>query len=1052
MPRKRNGWGNPDSLRFPPLGTPGPKNIYGTSVHRTVIEHYNLNSDWKAWRKGLDLYAHGKYLESDFTLQFQQYRKKTDETNVFLKYLEFPAGNTEADTGQHIVAIKFTGVESEASTFFTTSTTGVFDYRFGLTNVVNVKNSPDDYDSIDDYRKQRASGEIPIVLNEYDDTNFQAIRRCRPGSRLTNGFYSGNLIDLEDEYGKPLRFYAKTYENIRLKGEDIKTRELEEKINTTTYKYKLRRDAFLKLAGDIQASEALTWVDEKKVLDNLVGKILITDQYWNDFNVNSWDPNIYDKTNPEEERFGKIFTLDFNWKTNQHFKIIDITEFPNTIFNSDDFQVLFDSTVLRPESEDTVKTLNALAIATEEPEALPDDKSQLLEISSTYVIINDEYSRYFGRTPENDEIWDLFSKSTTASLTIEPAKILEVIDNRNDEGFVNAEESHFITLILKPSKQNFEVFRGYDRTSNNTTQVIGLFDANSFSLRSWDQEEELFSSDYSKKFFSVSLESYYFQQLNSDNNGGKLQIAINPWNEIHKDMWTEADGSLTSINYDIEFACSCPAYAHNRTKAPESRNLKGGKANRQEKYPLPGVRSDVLTTDQDEESEAGNAITWSTPKYRTSFKNCKHTIAAMFIFGIDVFEPNETPTQENRNRFMRELEEARNKKGYIDIDPTSFRRGNISKFDIALSTFNSLKIPTINPEGTLTRGQNWLDPTSATLLTQINPPLPNIEPFNGADEWDLSVRGDLSYQSTLDASQTLSNYFSSHTFTVAQTLTVDVECYGAGGATGLPIDDIYYPMNAAVESTHSSQNEESYYITNSTFALIDDEASENDFFYDSAATPQEINRYFSYGGIAKGTIELTRGVLYQMEIGVAGGGPTKTRGGHSVTIKTYGTDGSDGIVLLQAGGGGSASVRVVGNTETWLSPGGHGGFGNSPEGTNGVYGFRQHTNFIQYGEGGRSDSNEYLNDKNETSDVINTTPIQGATAGEYQGGWGGSGYFNGLGGQANNSTDNTNLNGASGGGGGSSYYNPELVLNGNYQGTPISPNTNGRIIFKAVNT
>ena len=72
---------------------------------------------------------------------------------------------------------------------------------------------------------------------------------------------SGHLIDLEDEYGKPLRFYAKTYDNIKLKGEDAKTQELEDKLNRTTYKYKLRRDAFLKLAGDIEA-----WITLSNVL------------------------------------------------------------------------------------------------------------------------------------------------------------------------------------------------------------------------------------------------------------------------------------------------------------------------------------------------------------------------------------------------------------------------------------------------------------------------------------------------------------------------------------------------------------------------------------------------------------------------------------------------------------------------------------------------------------------------------------------------------------------------------------------------------------------
>jgi hypothetical protein len=68
MPRKQNGWGNSKSFAFKDYGrvdigkgkgAPGtyPRNRqYGASVHRTVKEHWNLNSDWVSWRKGYELY------------------------------------------------------------------------------------------------------------------------------------------------------------------------------------------------------------------------------------------------------------------------------------------------------------------------------------------------------------------------------------------------------------------------------------------------------------------------------------------------------------------------------------------------------------------------------------------------------------------------------------------------------------------------------------------------------------------------------------------------------------------------------------------------------------------------------------------------------------------------------------------------------------------------------------------------------------------------------------------------------------------------------------
>jgi len=66
MPRKQNGFGNPKSLGFKGagrvdkgkgVGAPGtyPSNRgYGSSVTRTVIEKYNLDSDWTKWRKGYE--------------------------------------------------------------------------------------------------------------------------------------------------------------------------------------------------------------------------------------------------------------------------------------------------------------------------------------------------------------------------------------------------------------------------------------------------------------------------------------------------------------------------------------------------------------------------------------------------------------------------------------------------------------------------------------------------------------------------------------------------------------------------------------------------------------------------------------------------------------------------------------------------------------------------------------------------------------------------------------------------------------------------------------
>ena len=65
MPRKQNGFGKATTLAFKrakpvhkgkAVGAAGyyPSNRqYGSSVHRSVIEKYDLDSDWIKWRKGI---------------------------------------------------------------------------------------------------------------------------------------------------------------------------------------------------------------------------------------------------------------------------------------------------------------------------------------------------------------------------------------------------------------------------------------------------------------------------------------------------------------------------------------------------------------------------------------------------------------------------------------------------------------------------------------------------------------------------------------------------------------------------------------------------------------------------------------------------------------------------------------------------------------------------------------------------------------------------------------------------------------------------------------
>ena len=129
MPRKQNGFGNPKSLSFKP-----PKNIskgkivgssgsypgnrrYGSSVTRTVIEQYDLNSDWVKWRRGFEYYNKGAWYRlkdydpisqtySDAQIQSKLYQGTEYEVDVVFDGYKFATKN--ADSNNHYVMKRMT--------------------------------------------------------------------------------------------------------------------------------------------------------------------------------------------------------------------------------------------------------------------------------------------------------------------------------------------------------------------------------------------------------------------------------------------------------------------------------------------------------------------------------------------------------------------------------------------------------------------------------------------------------------------------------------------------------------------------------------------------------------------------------------------------------------------------------------------------------------------------------------------------------------------------------------------------------------------------------
>lgn len=196
MPRKQNGFGTSESFAFKGFGRldkgkgtgaagyyPGNRQ-YGSIVQRTVIEKWNLDSDWVKWRKGFEMYNRAAWEnlkvkdpsydpglpESDTNKPFTDaiinstlYKGKPYEIdNTYIGY-EYPTAN--ADTNTYYVVKKSS--ESKA-----------------LGTIVSIQNNPLTYPT------NKANGEIHVIINP-DSTNKDLLPQMI-GERLADGLLSQN--------------------------------------------------------------------------------------------------------------------------------------------------------------------------------------------------------------------------------------------------------------------------------------------------------------------------------------------------------------------------------------------------------------------------------------------------------------------------------------------------------------------------------------------------------------------------------------------------------------------------------------------------------------------------------------------------------------------------------------------------------------------------------------------------------------------------------------------------------------------------------------------
>ena len=194
MPRKQNGFGKTGSFgmkginskvdKGKPIGAAGSypsDRRYGSTVHRTVIEKYDVDSDWTRWRKGLEYFYRGAFLDFD-DIETVLYQGSEDEVRVLFDGFEFATRN--ADSASHFTA-KRSMLQSK-----------------DLGSVVNK------FVDKEKYALNWLQHEIWVEV-EQDELHTSSKLRRLVGERITDGTTAANVVNVLAADQTPAVYFGK---------------------------------------------------------------------------------------------------------------------------------------------------------------------------------------------------------------------------------------------------------------------------------------------------------------------------------------------------------------------------------------------------------------------------------------------------------------------------------------------------------------------------------------------------------------------------------------------------------------------------------------------------------------------------------------------------------------------------------------------------------------------------------------------------------------------------------------------------------------------------
>ena len=211
MPRKQNGFGNSKSFAAKGVnsridvgkvkgagGTYPSNRRFGSSVHRTVIEQYDLNSDWVKWRKGLEFYYQAAWYR--LTQKNPDYNPfdETSEEYVDLNIDSKLYQGTEGEIAVRFDGYRFATKNSDTGNHYVIKRTPIDPVSLG--NITQVFNDPTE--SIDNYNNKE------IWAYATPNSNSTMLRHM-VGERLTDGETEATLSYVLTQQEHPSIFIGK---------------------------------------------------------------------------------------------------------------------------------------------------------------------------------------------------------------------------------------------------------------------------------------------------------------------------------------------------------------------------------------------------------------------------------------------------------------------------------------------------------------------------------------------------------------------------------------------------------------------------------------------------------------------------------------------------------------------------------------------------------------------------------------------------------------------------------------------------------------------------